>query len=58
MYVCSLIELDAGGIVTYNGRRRERDFSGERFYSPHTRSVRLRAGEWVEWADDRGVVTA
>ncbi len=38
-----------GDVVTYRGRRRERDVRGVRLYPAHARSVRLRAGEWVEW---------
>jgi hypothetical protein len=47
-YVADGAEL-SGGIVTYRGRRRERDLQGDRLYELHTRSVKLRAGEWVEW---------
>lgn len=53
VYVCEHAELCSGGVVTYRGQRRERDYQGDRLYAPHTRSIRLGAGEWVEWAATR-----
>lgn len=37
-------------VVTYTGQLRVSDSKGERLYERHTRSVRLRAGEWIDWA--------
>jgi hypothetical protein len=45
-YVASHAALDRD-VVTYTGRRREGN--PDRLYAEHTRSVRLRAGEWIDW---------
>lgn len=38
------------GLVSFRGRRRERDLlSGDRYYPIRSETVRLRAGERVEW---------
>jgi hypothetical protein len=48
-YVADHAELTSAGIVTYPGRRRERDLTGDRLYPTHTMSHKLRAGERVDW---------
>jgi hypothetical protein len=48
-YVAEYAEQFGSGVITYTGRRRERDLRGERLYEMHTRSIRLAPGEWVEW---------
>lgn len=50
-YVAELAVL-SHGILSYTGRRRERDLCGDRFYAPRRESVRLAPGEWVEWIDN------
>jgi hypothetical protein len=39
------------GVVSFAGRRRERDLLGERLYPARRESVSLAAGERVEWID-------
>ena len=46
------------GVVSFAGRRRERDLSGERFYPARRESVRLAVGERVEWIDADHAVAA
>jgi hypothetical protein len=48
IFVAGHAELE-NGVITFTGRRRLHDLSGERLYAERTRSHRLRAGEWVEW---------
>ncbi len=43
--------VEHGGVVTFCGRRRERDLHGDRLYPVRKETVRLRPGEWVEWLD-------
>ena len=50
VYVAEHAHL-SGDVVTYTGQLRVSDVQGDRLYQQHTRSVRLRAGEWIDWAD-------
>lgn len=50
VYVADDAEL-RDGLVTYHGKLRVRDLTGTRFYQPHTRTVKLAPGEWIEWIE-------
>jgi hypothetical protein len=52
-YVCDRTEVD-GRRLTFVGRLRVRDLSGERFYRTRTRTVPLRELRSIFWHDGRG----
>jgi hypothetical protein len=52
-YLASHAELTRG-VLTYTGHLRRRDLLGVYHYEEHTRTVRLRPDERVEWARGEG----
>jgi hypothetical protein len=48
VYVAEHAELHHG-VVSFTGRLRVKDLTGERVYEQTTRSHRLASSEWIEW---------